>query len=33
VYPSKEFSAVLKKGQGEQKKRGDAFLGVDVSAA
>lgn len=30
VYPSKDFSAVLKKAQQDQKKRGDTYLGVDV---
>lgn len=30
VYPSKDFSALLKKAQQEQKKRGDTYLGVDV---
>lgn len=30
VYPSKDFSAVLKKAQQDQKKRGDSYLGVDV---
>lgn len=33
VYPSKEFSAVLKKAQQDQKKRGDTYLGVDVLLA
>jgi ATP-dependent Clp protease ATP-binding subunit ClpA len=30
VYPSKDFSAVLKRAQQDQKKRGDTYLGVDV---
>jgi ATP-dependent Clp protease ATP-binding subunit ClpA len=30
VYPSKDFTAVLKRAQQEQKRRGDAYLGVDV---
>eukprot|EP00879_Flechtneria_rotunda_P018152 GHRR01019039.1.p1 GENE.GHRR01019039.1~~GHRR01019039.1.p1 ORF type:complete len:453 (+),score=145.18 GHRR01019039.1:304-1662(+) len=30
VVPSREFSAVLKKAQQEQKKRQDSYLGVDV---
>jgi hypothetical protein len=28
VYPSKDFSAVLKKAQADQKKRGDTYLGA-----
>jgi ATP-dependent Clp protease ATP-binding subunit ClpB len=30
VYPSKDFSAVLKRAQQDQKKRGDTYLGVDM---
>lgn len=30
VYPSKDFTAVIKKAQQEQKRRQDAYLGVDV---
>jgi ATP-dependent Clp protease ATP-binding subunit ClpB len=30
VYPSKDFTAVVKRAQQEQKRRQDAYLGVDV---
>jgi ATP-dependent Clp protease ATP-binding subunit ClpB len=30
VFPSKDFTSVIKKAQTEQKRRQDAYLGVDV---